>query len=257
MAQLDGEPADPQDLTALAMVNYGHFTSLRIEGGRVRGLELHLERLARDCRALFDAELDPQRVRAMVRTAVADRPSVVARVTVFDPRLQFARPGVRAEPRILVTVRPAPTEPASAMSVAVADYARECPRIKHTGLFETVRLRRTAQRARFDDVLFARDGQISEGATWNIGFFDGEGVLWPAEPTLPGVTAALLDKVHGRHSTLPVRLSDLPDLVAAFATNAAVGVRAIGRIGEVRFPDAHPVIRELQGEYAAVPAQVL
>lgn len=257
MAQLDGRPADPDELAALALVNYGHFTSLRIEGGRVRGLELHLQRLVCDCRALFDADLDPERVRFLLRRAVIDTSAVVARVTVFDPRLPLAQPAAHAEPHILVTVRPAPPAPALAMSVAVADYARESPQVKHTGLFETVRLRRDAQRAGFDDVLFARGGQISEGATWNVGFFDGESVLWPSTPALPGVTAALLDKAHARHSTLPVRLVDLPGLAAAFATNAVVGVRAIRRIGEAAFPDAHPVIRELQDEYAAIPAQAL
>ena len=258
MAQLDGRPVAPDDLTALAMVNYGHFTSLRVEAGRVRGLELHLERLVRDCRALFDAGLDPDRVRFLLRRAVANQAAhVVARVTVFDPRLPLAQPGAHAEPHILVTVRPAPPALASAMSVAVADYARESPQVKHTGLFETVRLRRGAQRAGFDDVLFARGGQISEGATWNVGFFDGESVLWPAAPALSGITAALLDKAHARHSTLPVHLGDLPGLAAAFATNAAIGVRTIRRIGEACFPDAHPVIRDLQDEYAAIPAQVL
>ena len=50
MAELNGAPITPEELQTLALINYGHFTSMRIEGGRVRGLSHHLERLARDCR---------------------------------------------------------------------------------------------------------------------------------------------------------------------------------------------------------------
>jgi branched-subunit amino acid aminotransferase/4-amino-4-deoxychorismate lyase len=81
--ELDGVPVDPEQLKALALYNYGHFTSMRVQDGGVRGLSLHLRRLVDDCRALFDAELDPGRVR-LVRHALrdVDRPTVV-RVTVL------------------------------------------------------------------------------------------------------------------------------------------------------------------------------
>lgn len=36
MAHLNGARATPDDLEALALVNYGHFTSMRVEDGRVR-----------------------------------------------------------------------------------------------------------------------------------------------------------------------------------------------------------------------------
>lgn len=57
MIELDGRPVDPARLAALALYNYGHFTSMRVDEGRVRGLSLHLQRLVRDCSALYDADL--------------------------------------------------------------------------------------------------------------------------------------------------------------------------------------------------------
>ncbi|MEV0730501.1 hypothetical protein [Polymorphospora sp. NPDC050346] len=37
--ELDGVSVTVDDLSVLALVNYGHFTSMRIEGNRVRGLD--------------------------------------------------------------------------------------------------------------------------------------------------------------------------------------------------------------------------
>ena len=44
--EIDGNvPADAQ-LRALALGGYGHFTAMQVRGRRVRGLDLHLSRLA-------------------------------------------------------------------------------------------------------------------------------------------------------------------------------------------------------------------
>ncbi|MGH3852057.1 MAG: aminotransferase class IV [Pseudonocardiaceae bacterium] len=60
--------ADLAQLEALALTNYGHFTSMRVDEQRVRGLSHHLERLSRDCRRVFDAD----QVRHRIRHALAD-----------------------------------------------------------------------------------------------------------------------------------------------------------------------------------------
>ena len=43
--QINGAPARPEDLYTLARTNYGHFTAMQVRARRVRGLELHLDRL--------------------------------------------------------------------------------------------------------------------------------------------------------------------------------------------------------------------
>src|SRR6266545_4504347 len=95
--ELDGRPVDPAELATLALYNYGHFTSMRVDAGRVRGLTLHLDRLVRDSKIVYDADLDADRVRQLVRRAVQSAQSpVIVRVTVFAPDLELGRAGREA-----------------------------------------------------------------------------------------------------------------------------------------------------------------
>ena len=92
--QLNGVLPTMDQVKALALTNYGHFTSMLAEDGGVRGLSLHMQRLARDCRLLFDVDLDTDRVRYYVRHALTDAgPRSVARVTVYDPTLDLGTIG--------------------------------------------------------------------------------------------------------------------------------------------------------------------
>ncbi|QKW09797.1 aminotransferase class IV family protein [Streptomyces sp. NA04227] len=259
MGELDGGPVSTDALASLALTGYGHFTTMRVENGAVRGLGLHLDRLARDCRAVFGTALDLDAVRAHLRHALPDAEgTVIARVTVFDPALGLAHPAAPAHPRVLVTTRPAPEVPQPPLRVRPVTYLRQVAAVKHTGLFESLHLRRAAQLEGFDDALFVSpDGEISEGATWNIGFHDGERVLWPQAEQLPGTTRELLSRTTVVQHTGPVTLAQLPSLRAAFATNAAVGVRPLAAIGSVRFPADHPAVTELQDAYARIAPEAL
>lgn len=254
----DASAADSR-LTALAMTNYGHFTTMRAEGRQVRGLSLHLERLRRDCRVVFGAELDPDRVRARVHDALADAPDpVTVRVTVFDPGLRLERPGTLARPQLLVTSRPAAGE-LPPLRVGTAPHCREVPTVKHTGLFGALHERRLSQLAGFDDALFTDGGYaVSEGPTWNIGFFDGARVVWPAADVLPGVAMALLRRHHtGAQHTAEIGIAHLSRMEAAFATNSAFGIRPIASINKVTYDVDHPILRELRGAYESVSPERL
>jgi branched-subunit amino acid aminotransferase/4-amino-4-deoxychorismate lyase len=259
MAELDGAPVTPEALQALGLINYGHFTSMRVDGGRVRGLSLHLDRLVGDCRELFDADLDRDRVRGHVRHAVAGRPGpLVVRVTVFDPDLDLGRPGAAAEPHVLVTTRPAGAWPPPPMRVQTVVHRRDLPPVKHVGLFGALRCRRSAQLNGYDDALFVDPSSfVSEGVTWNIGFCDGDRVIWPDADVLPGVTMRLIARVHERTVTEPVNLRDVPDLQAAFATNTAMGVRPITAIDGVRLPAEHRIFDTLRERYEEIPPETL
>jgi branched-subunit amino acid aminotransferase/4-amino-4-deoxychorismate lyase len=242
------------------LLNYGHYTTMRVDDQRVRGLTLHLERLTRDCRRIFDADLDPDRVRYLVRRALVDTAgSVVLRVTVFDPDLELGRPGADAQPQLLVTIRPAPTAPLPALRLQSAPYCRELPEVKHVGLFGALRWRRVAQRNGFDDTLFTGAGAaISEAATSNIGFVDGARIIWPQADCLPGVTMRLINEARQTHaSTAPVTLSDLAGVDAVFATNAAVGVRSVSAVDGIQWAHEHPVLDTLRRQYADIPPELL
>ncbi|MFJ4680684.1 aminotransferase class IV family protein [Kitasatospora sp. NPDC088783] len=257
MAELNGSPISLDHLQALALTNYGHFTSIRVESGRVRGLALHLARLARDCRAVFDTDLDLDRVRDFARRAVPSSGDCVVRVTVFDPALDLGHVGNDAHPHVLVTTRPAGPLPLPAMRVQSVVYTRDLPAVKSVGLFASLHHRRDAQRAGFDDALFTdAESVISEGGTWNVGFIRGDQVVWSDAECLVGTTMELLRQAHPS-STATVRLRDLAGFDAAFATNIGIGVRAISAVDGTAFPDTHPVIEELRKEYTELPLDLL
>ncbi|WP_319684904.1 aminotransferase class IV [Streptomyces ipomoeae] len=137
MATLDGKPVSADDLLRLALTNFGHFTSMRVDGdGSIRGLSLHMERLIRDCKIVWGADLDTTLVREYVRRALEGQSSpCVVRVTIYDPKVEMGHPADADEPHIMVSVRGAgalPPEPLRAMSVP---YERDLPEVKHVGLF--------------------------------------------------------------------------------------------------------------------------
>lgn len=257
MAELNGNPISLDELQALALANYGHFTSMRVENGRVRGLSLHLDRLVRDCRVLFDADLDPERVRMLAGRAAPAEGAGVVRVTIFDPALDLGHIGADAHPQVLVTGRSAASLPLAPLRVRSTVYARDLPAVKSVGLFGSLRHRREAQRAGFDDALFV-DGQsvVSEGGTWNVGFIKDDQVFWPDAECLVGTTMELLQQAH-EHTIAPVNLPDLADFDAVFATNAAIGVRTISCVDDSTFPESHGMIELLRKKYIELPGDLL
>ncbi|MGR8009244.1 aminotransferase class IV family protein [Streptomyces hypolithicus] len=261
MAELNGNSVTLDDLQGLALTNYGHFTSMRMEDGTVRGLSLHLDRLTRDCRIVFGVDLDRERTLGYIRKA-ADGVTGIAglRVTVFDPALDMGRPVEGKDPHILVNLRPAGAMPPPPLTAKTFTFTRDNAEVKHIGLHPQLRLRREAQLAGFDDAVFVEpDGRVSEGGTWNLGFVDQEGtVIWPEAPVLPGTTMLLLQSLDApKQITAPVRLTDIPNMTAAFATNTSIGVRAVSAIDDVQFPQVHPVLTALCDAYINIPGERL
>lgn len=109
--------------------------------------------------------------------------------------------------------------------------------------------RRAAQREGYDDVLFLNpDGTISEIATSNIGFIRGGQVVWPRTACLTGVTMTLLHQALDEPvTTEPLSLSDLTEMEAGFATNAAALDTCLARSD----PDTHARFSYLTGETLA------
>ncbi|MEU8580338.1 aminotransferase class IV [Streptomyces abikoensis] len=261
MAELNGKPVTLDDLQSLALTNYGHFTTMRMEDGTIRGLSLHLDRLVRDCRIVFGVELDRDRTLDHIRKA-ADGVTGIAgiRVTVFDPALDLSRPSAAKDPHVLVNLRPAGALTPPPLTAKTFTFTRDNAEVKHVGLHPQLKLRRDAQLAGFDDAVFTEpDGRVSEGATWNLGFVDRQGtVVWPDAPVLPGTTMLLLQSLDApKQITAPVRLADVPAMAAAFATNASIGVRTVSALDDVRFPQDHPALTALRDAYAAIPGERL
>ncbi|WP_099907596.1 aminotransferase class IV [Streptomyces sp. TLI_171] len=253
MAELDGRPVTAAQLQALALTNYGHFTTMVVEDGRVRGLGLHLARLERDCAALFGVRPDLERIRQFARRQAPPAGAVTVRVTLFDPAIDLGSIGGKAEPGVLVTVRPAGGA-AGPLRVRTVRFERELPEVKSVALFGVLRQRRLAQQSGFDDALFVdADGAITEGGTWNVGFLRGGDLVWPRGAYLAGTAMALLRGVCGgvKERVGP----ELAGIDGVFATNAAVGVRPVAAVDGREFPvDGAARLREA---YLAVPGEPL
>ncbi len=261
--ELEGVPVTVDELSAIALINYGHFTSMRVEGSQVRGLDLHLERLARDSQAVFGVGVDTEKVRALARKlAVQVSVPVIMRVTIFDPELSLGHPAVGSEPRVLVTLRPVGPGGEPPIRLKSVPYQRELPEVKHIGLFGTVHQRRRVQRAGFDDVLFVdASGRVSEGATWNIGFLRNGRVSWPDANCLSGVTMRLASAAMERQGIEvhwePITLSEISQADSAFITNAGVGLRPVAAIDGLLLSDGASFVDQLRKEYEATRWQPL
>jgi branched-subunit amino acid aminotransferase/4-amino-4-deoxychorismate lyase len=259
---IDGEPASTDDLTYLALVNYGAYTSFRVEGGAARGLGRHLARLEASARELFGKSSGEDRLRDLMRLAVEGREASWLRVSLFSPELWARTPSWRGVPKVMTMAAEPPPPLAASLRLAPRIYARDAAHLKHTALFGLIRSRRQAQDAGFDDALFVDElGRISEGSLWNIGFVKGDRIVWPDAPMLAGVTQDLIEdglaSVDLTSETRTVRLSDLADFDSAFICNSATPACAVTAIGDHVFNSDSALIARLDTAWVSNPAETI
>lgn len=239
LVEINGCPPTVEDLHVLASRNYGHFTSMQVRDGAVRGWELHMQRVRESSLELFGKSVDAERVRELVAHALREAASAVSvRINVFSV---LARPGETVDPDVMVTVSPPVSDvPASPWRVRSTQYERDSPHIKHVGTFGLAQQRRFANAAGFDDVLFVdRTGNVTEGSIWNIGFWDGEQVVWPQGGMLSGITMQLvvagLERIGAPSVTRPVTIDEIGSFRAAFATYSWCPAQPVGSVDDTTF----------------------
>lgn len=259
--ELNGAPASADDLRHLVLTNYGHFSSMRVEDGAVRGLDLHLDRIERATRELFDSDVDRERVRDWMRQALGGSTSpATLRVNVFSRALNRDALHRPSAPDVLVSVTAVADRPDRPLRLKSFRYTRDAPHLKHVGTFALFHHRRLAQQAGFDDAVFVdADGSIAEGSIWNIGFRDGDGVAWPDAPALTGVSMQLLQAglaQSGRTNlTRRIALDGIERYRSAFFTNTSTSVRPIASIDSTRFEVDADFVAMLRACHDANPPQ--
>lgn len=229
--EINGRDATAEQLRAFALGSYGHFTAMQVRNYRVRGLDLHLDRLAAANQEVFDEALDPAAVRDHIRHALGATGDASVRVYVCD---------LGDRPSVIVTVRPPGGMPEGPWKLLSVPYQRSLAHIKHVGDFGQGYYQRLARRNGFDEALLTGpDGVIAEGSITNIGFCDGASVIWPAAPALAGITMQLLGRqLPGTGLTTRrsrVRVPDVGSFTGAFVTNAR-GIAAVGQIDDHVLP---------------------
>lgn len=257
---VDGAPATLEDLACVALVNYGAYTSFRVERGGVRGLDLHVARLEAEALELFGEPVGEARLRALIRSAAADAGDCWLRVSLFSPGVSPRTPDWQGAPSVMIARSPTPPPFSDGPRLQLQTYVREAPHLKHLATFGLIRARRAARAAGFDDALFVDgEGRVSEGSLWNIGFVAGHEVVWPQAPMLAGVAQALVQRglsavgLTGR--TEPVGVAGLDRFDAAFLCNSATPACAVAAIGEREFASPSALIERLQAAWASNPVQ--
>lgn len=257
---IDGLPPSPEDLTYLATTNYGAYTSFRVEAGGVRGLDLHLARLKASAEALFGEAIPEDHLRRAMRMALGETTTAWLRIGLFSPEIRPRTPDAVIRPKVLTTVSPAPPPLGSNLRLQTQSHTRLLPEHKHTATIEAIHARRTARQAGFDDALYVDgEGLISEGSLWNIGFLQGDTVVWPQAPMLAGIAQALVDQglaAQGMTSrTRPIRMSDLSAFDGAFICNSATPACAVTAISDVVFDVDETRLNRLRAAWASAPLQ--
>ncbi|MGW4966979.1 aminotransferase class IV family protein [Nonomuraea sp. NPDC004186] len=257
VAQRNGRPATAEELAPLAFAGYAHFTAMQVRGGRVRGLDLHLERLRHASVELFGRAVPDDRVRSYLRAALRAGPADVSlTATVHSPAGEFTV--AEGEPEVLVRTGPAASGPAGPLALAAVEHERFLPAVKHVGEVAKTYVLRQAAGQGFDDAAFVdRRGRLSEGSIWNLAFWDGTAVVWPVAEMLTGTTMAVvrrrLDRLGVPQRAQEITLADLPALAGAVVMNSWTPGVPVHRIGSVPLPEAEPFVRLLHRAYQAEP----
>jgi branched-subunit amino acid aminotransferase/4-amino-4-deoxychorismate lyase len=258
-AFLNGKPATADDLRALALANYGHFTSMQVRNGALQGRALHVERLEEATLALFGSGLDgddalTQAAQVMEQAGLRD---ASVRITVFSTRFDYRDPARSVTPDVLVSLAPPSPPDKPALRVKSYPFVRPLPQYKHVGTFPLFHYRRQALADGFDDALFIDPaGQAVEGSIWNLGLWDGGSVVWPQGPALRGTAERLLqaglDEVGIAQRMAPVALSELGAFRAGFACNAS-GLQPVVAVDAVAWGADTALMARLKTALDAVP----
>lgn len=256
---INGQLVDDDSLAIPALINYGHFSSMQVREGSVRGLSLHLERLDRSTRELFGTPLPHERVRKIIRAALAgDRAPLSLRINVFSRAFDTNNPERPVAVDLLTGVRPGVEPSREPLRLRSVQYQRDVPHIKHVATLGLFNQRRLARLAGFDDAVFVDEaGRISEASIWNIAFDDGERIVWPQAPMLRGITMQLM-QIALRNMGVPsvaceVRLDELSRFRGAFLMHSADVARPVACIDDHVFEVDEQLISRLWGGYAVHP----
>jgi branched-subunit amino acid aminotransferase/4-amino-4-deoxychorismate lyase len=259
---VNGETATAADLAHLALVNYGAFTSMQVEDGAVRGLDLHLTRLEAWAVELFGEPVGEGRLRDLMRRAVGGQGHCGLRVNLFAPQITIRDAGWRGRPSVLTTVSPPAAPMSKALCLGVQTYAREAAHLKHVATFGLVRARRRAIDESHDDVLFIdAGGLVSEGSIWNIGFLKSDRVIWPRAPMLAGTGQALIERglagVGLMFDTREVAIDEVAAFDGAFICNSAIPAAPVASIGDQTFTVDEDAMERLRRAWASNPLQTI
>jgi len=249
--EINGDTATLEQIWTLDLSSSGHFTAMQVRGRRTLGLDFHLIRLEGATRELFGVGLDGGRVRDYIRHALADDTADASvRVNVF-------RSDNADDVSVAVSLRPPASAPAEPQSLQTVEYQRPVAHIKHAAGFGQSYYGGLARGNGFDEALFiGPGGVISEGSITNIGFIDGDAIVWPDAPALRGVMMQVLqrelERTHLAWRYEAVHVADLASFDGAFVSNSH-GMATVARIDDRSLPTDAGLMRIAKQLLVAAP----
>jgi branched-subunit amino acid aminotransferase/4-amino-4-deoxychorismate lyase len=253
--EVNGRSATIEQIWELDLSNYGHFTAMQVRGRKTLGLDFHLARLDAATHELFGVGLESDRVRGYINHAVADDTGDASvRVNVF-------RSSATDDVSVMVSVRPPASPPSAAQRLQTVPYQRPLAHIKQAGGFGQSYYGGLAHGNGFDEALFiGPGGAVSEGSITNIGFIDGDSIVWPDAPALRGVMMQVLQRELSRTRLSwryeAVHVADLATFAGAFVTNSH-GMAAVASIDSLDLRTDARLMRSVTSALASAPYDVI
>ncbi|HVI47729.1 MAG TPA: aminotransferase class IV [Chitinophaga sp.] len=253
---LNGQVVTEADRQQLAMLNTGHFTALQSRDGRVKGWNIHLNRLENASQQLFGIGIDKEAITSQVRSILRDQLSCSLRIHIFSTAADLLHVTPRDLQVLIIHAAPVNTENQEAISISTATYERFLPEVKHAGIsIAALYHKRQARLKGFDDVLYTNAaGDILEGSIWNIVFYNGQEFVFSAAQALNGTMQQMiiqgLQQLNIPYRVTTINQQELHLFQAAFIINSIHVARPVSRIDEVIFHSDSNIAAILSDAYA-------
>ncbi|MEO1518183.1 MAG: aminotransferase class IV [Bacteroidota bacterium] len=131
-------------------------------------------------------------------------------------------------------------------------YVREIPEIKTINYSMSIILRKKMQRLGADDVLYHKDGWISESSRANFFIIAADGsIATPHQDILFGITRGNLIRLASKEYKIeerPIALEELKEAREAFITSTTKGTLGVTQVGDIQIGNGQtgPITHELK-----------
>lgn len=218
--------------------------------GKTRGLELHRQRFTSAVATQLGADApSPHELDAFWRAFTATFPvegRAFPRVELVVPTAGAAGAGASGAPQLRARMRPAPPTSASiTLRTHTGDDPRTRPEIKGPDLEAMLHLRSTANAAGADEAVVLVDGQVVEGATTAVLWWNGNTLVTVPNwmPRVASVTELSIRALATAFGTEVVEYLARPDELdhkEIWAVNALHGIRLVTAWADGPTPAAEP-----------------
>lgn len=259
-SRINGHPVTLSEMSPLAFSGFAHFTAMQVRNSKIKGLDLHLDRLRKASLEFFGRAPSDEQLRFYIKTAIEEgKEDQSLTITVFSPAGEFTANSMDVEPAVLVRTGAPSDGPRGPLRLNTVNHERPLAAIKHVGEAGKTYYLHQAIRQGFDDAAFVDShGRLSEATIWNLVFWDNGTVIWPKATMLKGTMMGIIQRqlkrldIPQRYEAITFeRLGELSG--AAVMNSWTPGIPVTAFASKV-IAEAKPFISLLHKAYEAEPA---